>query len=416
MRQPIKSKQDASKFAFYVFMFYMLVVYSGLPDYVTPLRAIKPGLLCVILLTIKVLVSGSLSKDIKETEVLMLFLIIGQSFSSFMYANNTGVMRHLLEAEILNIFGLTLGVMLAIRSENQLRIFLKIWLFLGVLISAQVIKNGGVGPQRLGDENDVTLVVVLILPFFLLGVNFYKGFYKWLCATGILLSFVAIVAATSRGGFLALLGMLVMLWLFSRKKLAWILTAGLVVSLAAAFFMPQQYKTDMSTISDTKESTADARLYSWILGFEIFKDNLFLGAGTGQYGWEVSKYQRDRGDFETDERGLKKRRDLSGRTSHSLYVDYISERGLVGLVFVSIMAVSIYQRLKLMRAPFSDNGNDPEHDLFVYFSIAASCGIVGNLVGSIFVTSFYFPSLWLMVGWVIATHRIVKHKRMDAGV
>ncbi len=416
MRQPIKSKQDASEFAFYVFMFYMLVVYSGLPDYFPTLGAIRPGLLCVSLLTINMLSSGSLSKDITETEVLMLFLIIGQSLLSFTYAKNTGVMRHLFEAEILNIFGLTLGVMLALRAEYHLRAFLKLWLFLGVLISAQVIKNGGVGPQRLGDENDVTLVIVLMLPFFFLGVNFYKGFYKWLCVTGILLSFVAIVAATSRGGFLALVGMLVMLWFFSRKKIAWVLAAGLLVSLAAAFFIPQQYKNDMSTISDTQESTADARLYSWMLGFEIFKDNWFLGAGTGQYGWEVSKYQRERGDFEIDEQGLKKRRDLSGRTSHSLYVDYISERGVVGLIFFSIMAASIYRRLKSMRARWSDRAGDPQNDLFVYFSVAASCGIVGNLVGSIFVTSFYFPSLWLMVGWVIATHRIVQPNRMDIGI
>ena len=391
-----------TNFIFYVFMFYVVLIYSGLPDYVTVITKVKPGLLCVILFFFSWLRTKAYKKDLSELEVVLLLLIVSQSMASLFYANNTGSVKKLLQSEILNIIAFVFGGMLAISSIERLKKYLKLWVVLGALICIQVIFKGGTGPGRLGDENDVALTVVIMMPFFYYGFSYFSGILKYICLIGIFLAIVAVVVTASRGGFLALAATSVMIFLYSehKVKLAGVFLIGMMLSIS--IFLSQGYIDDLRSISDTEESTADERLYSWGLGVDMYLDNPIFGLGTGQFGWNVMNYQEARGDFALDDEGLNLRRNLAGRTSHSTYVDYFSERGIVGVFLLFLLIRALYRRLKNIGDRAQDLTQNPQR----YFYLASACGLVGNAVGSLFVTSFYFPNFWLFIGLIVAVSRL----------
>ena len=405
-----KADPDSLSPALKIFLLYLALIYSGLPDYLPFIGAIRPGLLCTIAILIIWIRSGNVKRDLGETENLMILFIIIQSFLSIFYAQNNGVVRHFLQAEILNFIGLTIGAALAIKTKRDLRVVLAFFVVMGILIALQVIKNGGVGPERLGDENDVSIPLVVFMAIQWGGIRYFNGIMRYLCILGVVLALGAVVIAGSRGGFLTLLGFLVAMFFLSRSKMKLIFFATTIGLLAIAFFVSEEYVEQMSTITDTSDGTADERLYSWALGVDMFLDNPVLGLGTMQFGWSVERYQRERGDLVLDSHGIRKRRSLAGRTSHSTYFDYLAERGSVGMLFITILFFASMRRLKRCRTKVNPDKEAGQLDLIQYFGASATSGMAGLLVGSAFVTSFYFPTWWLLVGLIIAAWRIAENK------
>jgi len=62
----------------------------------------------------------------------------------------------------------------------------------------------------------------------------------------------------------------------------------------------------------------------------------------------------------------------------------------------------LYRRLKNIGDRAQDLTQNPQR----YFYLASACGLVGNAVGSLFVTSFYFPNFWLFIGLIVAVSRL----------
>ena len=120
-------------------MFYVVLIYSGLPDYVTVITKVKPGLLCVILFFFSWLRTKAYKKDLSELEVVLLLLIVSQSMASLFYANNTGSVKKLLQSEILNIIAFVFGGMLAISSIERLKKYLKLHLFFELNHQEQIV-------------------------------------------------------------------------------------------------------------------------------------------------------------------------------------------------------------------------------------------------------------------------------------
>ena len=391
---------------FRIYILYLVLIYSGITDFVPFIGLIRPGLLSVVLLTLFWSFSSEKRTDVTEPEVIALIFMIFFTAFSALYSANFGITKWYLEAEILDFFGLVMGGIYAVKKIDHLKFFLLLWIFLGLLISIQVIASGGLGPERLGDENDVTISILMTLPFSYFGISFYSGRMKYLCILTFGLSLIAIVEAGSRGGFLATLAVFIGIWIYSNRKILILSLALITVMGGGLIIMPQNYLDDMSTISDTKESTADERLYSWGLGFKIFLDNPILGVGAAQYGWNVQKYQFERGDLELDDDGKKIRRDLTGRTSHSTYVDFLAERGLVGLILMFFLFKSIYRRLKKGRGSGNFIETEGHENELSFFAYSTSCAVMGYLVGSLFVTTMYFPNFWLFVGLIVAVSRL----------
>jgi len=361
-------------------------------------------MLCVLTLSEMWFRAGGLKRDITEPELRMILILIFISMVSLLYAANTGVVIKLLQTEIIYSLGLIIGSMVAIKTKKDLVSILNLIACLSVLVSVQVIQNGGTGPSLLGDENDVTVSVLVLFPFVYYGAFFQVGYMKWVCRAGVLLSVGAVVVAGSRGGFLGFVAALGMIYLNSNRKVLLFFAGMAAICIAVAFLISDDYIEDMSTMQNTETGTADERLYSWGLGVEMFLDNPILGVGAGQYGWVVYHYQEERGDLD----GAVHRLHLGGRSSHSTYIDYLSERGIVGLVLMFFLIRSIYRRIKTLGREKFNVSPVFEDNSLRYFYLAISTAIPGYLVCSVFVTTFYYPNMWLIIGLVVAVYRLLE--------
>jgi O-antigen ligase len=104
---------------------------------------------------------------------------------------------------------------------------------------------------------------------------------------------------------------------------------------------------------------------------------------------------------------------LGGRSSHSTYIDFLSERGLIGLLLISALFRSMYKRLKSLGQKETVVQPKLEGNIIRYFYLAIAAAIPGYLVGSVFVTSYYFPNMWLIIGLVVSVHRLFKSERNE---
>lgn len=147
-----------------------------------------------------------------------------------------------------------------------------------------VLKGGGGqilrGPGgMLEDNNDFALALVMNVPLlWYLGIGEKKQWVRKATMAAVGLTIVTVLLTHSRGAFLSLC--------FTAMWIAWrsgklVRALGVLFVLAALFpvFAPEHVLERLSSIGDTKESSANARLTAWATAFEMIKDNPLWGVG-----------------------------------------------------------------------------------------------------------------------------------------
>lgn len=152
-----------------VYMIFLVLNYSGVLDFLSFLSAIKPGILCVSILLLFWFSDGRFKQDFKQAEIKSIALLIVLSGFSVFYAANTGTLIKLFQTEVIYFAGFILGASVALRTESDLRLVLVFILFFGLIVPLQTIGGGGFGPSMLGDENDVSVAILIMLPFLYYG-------------------------------------------------------------------------------------------------------------------------------------------------------------------------------------------------------------------------------------------------------
>ncbi len=196
-------------------------------------------------------------------------------------------------------------------------------------------------------------------------------------------------------------------WYRSPKK-----GKALVVLAIAVLFMvllaPQSYwdeiasSTSEETMSD--EGTGGARLYTWGIGMDMFLSNPIIGIGQSNFPWTFDQYEK--GKFND--------RSFGGRQAHSAWVTLISELGLAGIVIMGAMLLQCYKDLKLVRMRFGPVDSRQRHgqtmqageDVRMYLGRAMEGSLIGYIVSSVFISTLWYPSLWIMIAFVVALRNI----------
>ena len=205
-------------------------------------------------------------------------------------------------------------------------------------------------------------------------------------------------------------------WYRSPKKL----NALIVVVAAVAFMLvlaPEKYWNEIasSTSEETmgKEGTGGARLYTWGVGMDMFFANPIIGIGQSNFPWT----------FESYEAGQKfNDRSFGGRQAHSAWVTLISELGLVGVVIVGLMFFQCYKDLKLVRTRFAPVKSRQKHgqavqtgeDVRAYLARAMEGSLIGFIVSGVFISILWYPSLWIMLAFVVALRNISEMQSGEA--
>jgi O-antigen ligase len=297
-----------------------------------------------------------------------------------------------------------LGIVTFVNTTSRMQTLIFVWLGVHLVLAVNGILHQGRGVGGwLGDENDFGMEMNVAIPvaFFMSQGAVGKG-NKLIYVGSLGLFVMALVATSSRGGFLGLLAVGAYCWLFSSRKLMSLFLGVCLVGLVLVA-APQEYWDRISTITDdktTESGTAGQRMFTWGIGWEMFLANPILGIGQGNFAWTIGEYLGGR-TWQT--------KSLAGRQAHSLYFTLLPELGLVGvLIFGSMVYLNLRDaRLKALGSWSGpsrkvERANDPQFARAVLFGKAISGGMIGYLATSAFISTLYYPTFWIMMALAVA--------------
>lgn len=253
-------------------------------------------------------------------------------------------------------------------------------------------RNGGV----VDDANQFAAALILLCPIV---INYaLTKENDWRLRVGALVGFfgiiMSIVLTGSRAGFLGASVMLVTCFCYfkeARKKLSVVLIIGILATLP---FVPDYYYTRMNNLFSSEnvvvDASAQSRVNSWKLSFEVWKNKPWFGCGVRNFWFEMGVFEDVDG---------------AGHVSHSLWFEALSEGGVV--VFLPFISLICLFFLNIRRAKKKQIIN---HGLLV----CLQCGFIGFLVAATFVNRlFYEPIYWWSALSVVANKLSVDSGGLD---
>jgi len=393
--------------------FYLIVLYLFL-EYVRPqllvpfLRNLHIPAITVILIAISLLFSGKLSFKGKQT-VLYIVLLGEMVIHGPIAVNNYWAFQRFYEMSV--TFIAYLGIINFVDSEEKYDKLIKLWLNLFIFLAIFGILNKGVGVGGfIGDENDFCMAMNMVLPFALFGIFSANGKSKKIYFLFLICLYLSSILTYSRGGFVGLASVMIYCWIRSNKKIVFSLIMGVIV-IFALLTASSSYWDRVGTISaeysesveGSSKGTGGQRIYAWKIGWKIFIDNPVIGVGQGNYPWHVGKTE--------DEMGVQwEERSLAGRAAHSLYFTLLPELGLVGTFIFLLMIIFSIKDLVYIRKAITyrkEIYSEEESKKIYYLAMALEGSLVGFLTSSVFISTLYYPNLWLLLAFIISLRRIV---------
>jgi probable O-glycosylation ligase (exosortase A-associated) len=189
----------------------------------------------------------------------------------------------------------------------------------------------------------------------------------------IALSAVSAIGSQSRGAVVAIVAMAAFLWLKTRAKLA----SGLLIGIAGVSFltfMPLQWEERISTITNPRaEASANARIETWTMLWNLAVDRPFTGGGFETYSkWIFQKYNPTYDGT---------------HAAHSIYFQVLGEHGFVALGLFLLFWALVWRMCSQVARSTRRNPND---QWAYWLAQMIKVSIVAYLVGGAFQNLAYW--------------------------
>lgn len=396
----INIKEDIADDSFWFFLtvIYLIIEYGRPMDTIHGLGLLRPGMIVTILLALSWILRGNIAQaKSRQTRMIALFIILltvhipFASNNRYAYNQTIGILLYM---------PFFFSAIIYINSFERLKKFFNIWILLMVYIAIKGILGKGVGGSSfLADENDFSLLMNMMLPFGYFLFMYEKEFKKkMLYLASSILAVVSVVASFSRGGFVGLLVVLLVIWLFSPKKILALILVGML-SVVLYYAADQKYWDRMNTISKTDEGTAKQRLDSWTAGWNMFKDNP-LGVGGMNFLVRFPEYQP-----ETMTRGM------YGRAAHSLWFTLLPELGIFGVLIYGLLLFYNLRDINWLRKFKKEKDDDIRYAYYLSLSFIAS--FAGYFVSGTFLSVLYYPHYFYITAMIVVTKKLVEQKKIE---
>lgn len=307
--------------------------------------------------------------------------------------------------KVLKIQLMTLVALAVIHHKQAILLF--VWVnalslgFYGLKGGLYTVQTGGGGRVWgpggfIGGNNEVGLAILVVIPllYFLYLITEHKWIRRGLMAT-MLFSAVAVLGTQSRGAFLAIGVMSVVLWLRAPNK--GLLGAALVAAgIAALSIMPWSVGEKVSSITEYKEdSSAMGRINAWETAINIANDRP-LGAGFEMYNpvtWAI--YAPNPVEVRASDPSIV-------RAAHSIYFQVLGEHGWIGLALFILLGWHIWRSAARLRAQTKD---DADFRWVFLLGSMIQVALIGFAVGGAFLSLAYFDLPYNLLVIVIVTER-----------
>lgn len=245
------------------------------------------------------------------------------------------------------------------------------------------------GGTFLGDGNDFSLSLVILIPFalflYLDSKNIFKKYYHLAMLIILILS---VVGTQSRGATLAMAASFLYLWWRSKSKV-WGIVVMAILVLGIMIYAPPVYFERMNTIANyEEEGSAQGRIMAWKSGVRMAIASPLLGQGVGHFPVKLGT------EFRPPEYG---ERNLPWLTAHSSYFLVLGEMGLPGIIYlVGIIVMNIRRHDNYFKSTSDESSEDGiRMNRLFGFSVA---GMIGFAVAGAFLSVAYYPHIFILSG------------------
>jgi len=265
--------------------------------------------------------------------------------------------------------------------------------------SATLIRLGTGTDSFLGNSVDFAVALAVALPF---AVFFIFAERSRILRVGALLLaglFVASLVATgARAGAVGLAVLAVVMWLKSpRKAVGFALVASLLVGWW--YLSPPSYHQQVLSIADYEQDpSALGRIEAWRAAREMLTNRPLTGVGIGNFSTARALAYSPPGQ-------------QNWLTVHNIVLQAGAEMGLLGLFVYSLLVFFVFGDNRRTRRAAEQVGGDAGR-WYRNIANAMDASLIGFLATSFFVTTLYYPHLYLIAGIAVA----LKHAVLaDAG-
>lgn len=389
---------------FYLGLFFIVLYYLR-PQYIFSELLIIPWLQITLLVGLVMMVSKSQIEFKKEHFWLLTFACL-----TFLSAQ-TSLYPEISSKGLATPFIFFVEVLFlsnCVRNLNQLKILMIVFflcVFKMSFFGARTWVSRGFGFTKWGisgpsgffeNSGEYTLLMAMIavmsIPF-ILAMKPKIKIYWLLPVTAIM----ATIAASSRGGQLALLvGMVYLLLIYRRIKIKNILYIVLAGALIWTLF-PEEQKARFQSAGDDKTSTT--RLSYWSAGIEMAMENPLLGIGYRAFPEHYHQYYKvNDGSF------LMRRREVS----HNSLVEVASTIGLPAL------AIYLYFHFMILKRNRRSKERTEDNEFLRHFGISLNASVITYFVGAFFMSVTFYPYIYLLLSLSIIRNRLAVKKKIKS--
>ncbi|WP_417449961.1 putative O-glycosylation ligase, exosortase A system-associated [Kordiimonas sp.] len=266
---------------------------------------------------------------------------------------------------------------MVMKSPNRLRAFVLVMVtslaFIGIKGGLFTVLSGGSGRVQgaggmMEDNNQLAMAMAMLVPMAFYYVQHPPHRHlKWPIMGVALAIMVSVVGTQSRGGFVALAGVLGMMLMKSKYKFK-LMAVMIPVLVGGYFLVPDSWKNRIeSTGSATEDSSFLGRVVMWKFSSNVADDNPIEGGG-----FNVFYVRRAQEVYMPPGH--------TPRAPHSVYFEVLAEHGYVGLTLFMTM---------LFTAWYAGSSNAKRFRQFDEtrwvgdLSAAAQLGLVGYAIGGL---------------------------------
>lgn len=284
--------------------------------------------------------------------------------------------------KVMKVYLMVFAGLALLRSKQH--IFALAWVaagslaLLGIKGGLFTITSGGTdrvwGPPGsfIEDNNEFALALVITIPLLrFLQMQLRPGWGRHLMTVVMLLCAASTFGSYSRGSFLAIVAMTLLLWWRGRNRVV----TGLVLVVASGLlftFMPEAWHQRIDTIGTYEEdASAMGRIHAWInawnlafhyplgVGFDAAREELFAIYSPG----------------------------APARAAHSIYFQALGNHGFIGLALFVLIWVLTWNSARWLR---TQARHIPQARWAAELGAMCQVSLIGYLVGGAFLSLTYF--------------------------
>ncbi|EGJ09806.1 putative O-glycosylation ligase, exosortase A system-associated [Rubrivivax benzoatilyticus] len=309
--------------------------------------------------------------------------------------------------KVMKINLMVLVTLMLLRTRVQIMTFVWVATFslalLGIKGGLFTIANGGNyrvwGPPGsfIYDNNHFALALVMTIPLMrFLQMQTQAAWLKLAMTGGMVLVAASALGSHSRGGFLAICAMTLVLWWRGRNRFV----SGVVLAVVAAVllaFMPQEWSDRIATIGEYNEdASAQGRLSAWATAWNAAFHYPF---GVGFNAARPELFQR-----------FSPNPEVGTPVAHSIYFQVLGQHGFVGLgLFLLLWGVTWRWAAKLRR----EARDIPQARWAADLGAMCQVSLVGYAVGGAFLNLAHFDWPYDVMAMVVMARVWVRRRSWE---